>query len=221
MMMMPRIACTRRDDHCGSLTTDSSFVNIDITVSAVLYAHGPACPDGAQRAHPRGAAAGGGRSLPRPGRRGHVGRADRGRRRGVAADLLSPLRVQARSAVRRLRRRPAVVPRRAGGAGARRADHRVGPIGDHGAVRTTTGRSPRSRHCVPQELDPGPDRAAHPRRSRPISPKRSRSTSAGTTRRSPAPTSGCASRSPRGASRPRCSARWRCGCSARTARCPS
>src|ERR1700722_9601840 len=81
-----------------------SFVNIDITGSGVIYRHDPAGPDGAQRAHARGAAAGGPGAGPRSGRRGHLGRADRGGRRGVAAHVLSALLLQARSAVRRLHR---------------------------------------------------------------------------------------------------------------------
>ena len=82
------------------------------------------------------------------------------------------------------------------------------------------GRRQDRRRCAPRNSTRAGscDTSA---RSRPTSPRRSRSTSRGTTRRSPAPTNGCASPSPRGASRPRCSARWRCGCSARTARCPS
>src|SRR3984957_9733443 len=104
MTAIPRIAWVRSETIAAVSPRCQSFVNIDITGSGVIYRHDPAGPDGAQRAHARGAAAGGPGAGPRSGRRGHLGRADRGGRRGVAAHVLSALLLQARSAVRRLHR---------------------------------------------------------------------------------------------------------------------
>ncbi len=221
MTAMPRSACTNEGNHSGSLATDPSFVNIDITgLRYLTHMVRPAQTARSERTREALRQRRGG-AVPRAGRRGDVGRADRGRCRGVAADLLSPLRVEARSAVRRLRRRPALVPQRRWRSArptsrsSSRCRRRSWP------ARTTTGPSPRSPSLRAQELDPG----RIVRHIRQVEADFAEAIEEHLARRRPAegraPTSGCASRSPRAASPPRCSARWRCGCSATTGRCPS
>src|ERR1700728_4141583 len=91
MTASPRIAWVRSETIAAVSLGWRSFVNIDITGSGVIYRHDQAGPDGAQWAHARGAAAGGGGAVPRPGRRGHLRRADRGGHLGVASHGLSTL----------------------------------------------------------------------------------------------------------------------------------
>src|ERR1700735_465386 len=129
MQPSPRRKWTTMETIAAVSPRCQSFVNIAITGSGVIYRHDPAGPDGAQRAHARGAAAGGAGAVPRPGRRGHLRRADRGGRRGVAAHVLSTLLLQARLAVRRLHR-IALVSRGTGRSTGRGIDHRLGAGSD-------------------------------------------------------------------------------------------
>src|SRR6516162_4561386 len=94
--------CTMTESMGAVSLAPRSFVNIDTTNSGVPYCHGPASADGAQRAHPRGTDPGRVGAVPGPRSGGHVGRTDRGGRRGIAAHLLSPLQLEARFVVCRL-----------------------------------------------------------------------------------------------------------------------
>src|ERR1700719_2096621 len=113
-------------DHGAAVWSPAEAMSILTYLSAVPYRHGPAGTDRAQRAHPRGVAPRGAAALPRSGRGTHVGRADRRGCRSLAAHVLSALRVQTRTALRGLRRWPALVSDRAGLPPVRRTAHRVG-----------------------------------------------------------------------------------------------
>ena len=99
-------------------------------------------------------------------------------RRRVPSHVLPALHVEARPAVRRLRRWPGVVPCRAGRPLRRRVAHRLRARGGDVGARTTSKPCRRSPSCAPGNSTPDAS-CATSARWKPISPRPSRSTSRG------------------------------------------